>query len=82
MIRDPGEFYQTRPTIDRVDLANAIVQMLEDDADELDRLRTFAVGVRGMLRVVFPSVSFDELVVDGDQCPPLRPPQQRVVGDD
>lgn len=82
MIRDPVEFYRTRPTVDRVDLANSIVHLLEDDADELERLRTFAVGVQALLGVVFPGVDPNELLVQGEHRHPLPSTQQRVVGDD
>lgn len=82
MIRDPADFYRTRPTVDRVDLANSIVQLLEDDAEELDRLRTFAFGVQGLLGgVVFPGVDPDKLLVESDYRSPLPFGQQRVVID-
>lgn len=49
MIRDPADFYKTRPTVDRVELANSIVHLLEDEADELERLRAALVHARAVI---------------------------------
>lgn len=82
MIRNPTEFYRSRPTVDRVDLANSISEMLQTDGDELDRLRTFAVAVRGLLGVAFPGVGLQELLVEEHHGTPLPLQQLRIVGED
>jgi hypothetical protein len=81
MIQDPTDFYRTRPTVDRVGLANSICETLQADGDELDRLRTFAVAVRGLLGVAFPDVRLEELLVEEQHGTPLPAQQLRVVGE-